>query len=129
LEGSVCVSDIAKQTELSQSLVSHHLRLLRTARLVKSERRGRNVHYVINDDHIRCVLVDMIDHVFRKIGDRSMSYYFSAVLSVPFDAAVQRVVEALKQEGFGIITEIDVKDTLKKKINIDFHRYPHSRSL
>ncbi len=52
-----------------------------------------------------------------------MSYYFSAVLSVPFDAAVQRVVEALKQEGFGIITEIDVKDTLKKKINIDFHRY------
>lgn len=52
-----------------------------------------------------------------------MSYYFSAVLSVPFDAAVQRVVEALKQEGFGIITEIDVKDTFKKKINIDFHRY------
>lgn len=52
-----------------------------------------------------------------------MSYYFSAVLSVPFDAAVQRVVEALKQEGFGIITEIDVKDTLKKKINVDFHRY------
>lgn len=52
-----------------------------------------------------------------------MSYYFSAVLSVPFDAAVQRVVEVLKQEGFGIITEIDVKDTLKKKINVDFHRY------
>ncbi|HAJ90421.1 MAG TPA: transcriptional regulator [Rhodospirillaceae bacterium] len=66
LEGSVCVSDIAKQTELSQSLVSHHLRLLRTARLVKSERKGRNVHYVINDDHIRCVLVDMIDHVLEK---------------------------------------------------------------
>lgn len=52
-----------------------------------------------------------------------MSYYFSAILSVPFDAAVQRVVEVLKQEGFGIITEIDVKDTLKKKINVDFHRY------
>lgn len=66
LEGSVCVSDIAKQTELSQSLVSHHLRLLRTARLLKSERKGRNVHYVINDDHIRCVLVDMIDHVLEK---------------------------------------------------------------
>lgn len=66
LEGSICVSDIAKQTELSQSLVSHHLRLLRTARLVKSERKGRNIHYVINDDHIRCVLVDMIDHVLEK---------------------------------------------------------------
>ncbi len=65
LESPVCVGDIVQQTGLSQSLVSHHLRLLRTARLVKSERRGRNVHYIIDDDHIRCVLVDMIDHVLE----------------------------------------------------------------
>ena len=52
-----------------------------------------------------------------------MSYYFATTLSLPFEEAVQRVTETLKQEGFGIITEIDVKDTLKKKINVDFRNY------
>lgn len=65
LESPVCVGDIVKQTGLSQSLVSHHLRLMRTARLLKSERSGKQIHYVVNDDHIRCVLVDMIDHVLE----------------------------------------------------------------
>jgi uncharacterized protein (DUF302 family) len=40
-----------------------------------------------------------------------------------FDDAVRRATEALKQEGFGVITEIDVRDTLKKKINVDFRNY------
>lgn len=52
-----------------------------------------------------------------------MSYYFSKTLSVPFEEVVRRATEALKREGFGIITEIDVKDTLKKKINVDFRNY------
>jgi uncharacterized protein (DUF302 family) len=52
-----------------------------------------------------------------------MSYYFSKTLPVTFDEAVQRSIEGLKQEGFGIITEIDVKDTFKKKINVDFRNY------
>lgn len=52
-----------------------------------------------------------------------MSYYFSKILPVGFDEAVRHTTEALKQEGFGIITEIDVKDTFKKKINIDFRNY------
>jgi uncharacterized protein (DUF302 family) len=52
-----------------------------------------------------------------------MSYYFSTTLSVSFDEAVKRATEALKSEGFGIITEIDVKDTLKKKIDVDFRNY------
>lgn len=52
-----------------------------------------------------------------------MGYYFAATLSVPFEEAVRRATEALKREGFGIITEIDVKDTLKKKINVDFRNY------
>lgn len=52
-----------------------------------------------------------------------MSYYFARTLSVGFDKAVQRTTEALKHEGFGIITEIDVKDTFKKKINVDFRSY------
>ena len=52
-----------------------------------------------------------------------MSYYFSKVLETGFDEAVRRTTDALKHEGFGIITEIDVKDTLKKKINVDFRNY------
>ena len=52
-----------------------------------------------------------------------MSYYFAKKLAGGFDEAVQRTKEALKQEGFGVITEIDVKDTLKQKINVDFRNY------
>lgn len=52
-----------------------------------------------------------------------MSYYFARVLAMNFDTAVRQTIEALKQEEFGIITEIDVKDTLKKKINADFRNY------
>ncbi len=52
-----------------------------------------------------------------------MSYYFAKTLSIPFEEVVRRATEALKREGFGIITEIDVKDTLKKKINVDFRNY------
>ena len=52
-----------------------------------------------------------------------MSYYFSKTLAVDFDEAVRRTTEVLKKEGFGIITEIDVKQTLKAKIGIDFRNY------
>lgn len=52
-----------------------------------------------------------------------MSYYFSKTLPVGFDEAVRRTTEVLKQEGFGVITEIDVKQTLKAKIGVDFRNY------
>ena len=52
-----------------------------------------------------------------------MSYYFSKTLKVSFDEAIAKVTEALKKDGFGIITEIDVKETLKKKLNVDFRKY------
>ena len=52
-----------------------------------------------------------------------MAYYFSKLLSADFDEVVERTTEALKREGFGIITEIDVQQTLKKKINVDFRPY------
>lgn len=52
-----------------------------------------------------------------------MSYYFAKTLALGFDDAVRLTTEALKREGFGIITEIDVRDTLKKKINVDFRPY------
>ncbi len=52
-----------------------------------------------------------------------MSYYFSKVIEMPFDKALEQVIKALKEEGFGILTEIDVQETLKKKLNVDFRRY------
>ena len=52
-----------------------------------------------------------------------MSYYFAKTLSAGFDDAVRLTADALKREGFGIITDIDVQDTLKKKINVDFRPY------
>ena len=52
-----------------------------------------------------------------------MSYYFAKTLNVRFEDAVHRATEALKHEGFGIITEIDVRDTFKKKIGVDFRNY------
>jgi len=52
-----------------------------------------------------------------------MTYYFAKTLPVGFDAALARATEALKQQGFGIITEIDVKQTLKAKIGVDFRNY------
>lgn len=52
-----------------------------------------------------------------------MTYYFAKTVAGGFDEAVRRTTEALKQEGFGIITEIDVRETLKKKINVDFRNY------
>ena len=52
-----------------------------------------------------------------------MSYYLSKMLSVSFDEAVIRATDSLKTEGFGILTEIDVSATLKKKIGVDYPAY------
>ncbi len=52
-----------------------------------------------------------------------MSYYFNKTLNVSFDEAIDAVTEALKTEGFGVLTEIDVKATLKKKLDLDVPKY------
>ncbi len=52
-----------------------------------------------------------------------MSYYFSRKVEGDFDEVERRTRDALKEEGFGVLTEIDVKETLKKKLDVDFHRY------
>jgi uncharacterized protein (DUF302 family) len=52
-----------------------------------------------------------------------MSYRFSKTLDMPFDAAVKATSAALNQHGFGVLSEIDVQATLKKKLNVDFQPY------
>mgnify|MGYP000546892033 CR=1 FL=1 len=52
-----------------------------------------------------------------------MSYYLGKVLPLAFDEAVTRTMEALKKEGFGVLTDIDVRETLKKKIGVEFPSY------
>lgn len=52
-----------------------------------------------------------------------MSYYFSKIVNDDFDKAIEKVTSKLKEEGFGVLTEIDVKATLKKKLDVDFKKY------
>ena len=52
-----------------------------------------------------------------------MSYYFNKTVDMSFDEAIDKVTEELKKEGFGVLTEIDVKAALKKKIDVDFRKY------
>ncbi|MCP5412069.1 MAG: helix-turn-helix transcriptional regulator [Alphaproteobacteria bacterium] len=58
-----CVSHIAAETRLSPTLVSHHLRLLRGTRMLRSERKGKQVFYVVTDERVQCIIIDMIDHL------------------------------------------------------------------
>jgi DNA-binding transcriptional ArsR family regulator len=63
LNGPLSVGEITARLELSQSLVSHHLRLLRAARLLKAGKRGKQVFYSIPDCHVREMLTNMIEHI------------------------------------------------------------------
>jgi DNA-binding transcriptional ArsR family regulator len=69
VDGPTAVNDIAQGLELSSSLVSHHLRLLRAARIVKADRHGKQVFYVAADQHITDVLADMLEHVAEPTSD------------------------------------------------------------
>ena len=53
-----------------------------------------------------------------------MDYYFKTTLNdTTFDQAIEKVTEELKKEGFGVLTEIDIKATLKEKLDVDFYNY------
>ena len=63
LDEECAVGAIADELSLTPSLVSHHLRLLRAARLVRARRQGKQVFYVAADDHVRSVIGDLVAHV------------------------------------------------------------------
>jgi len=52
-----------------------------------------------------------------------MEYYFSKTVNDDFDSTISKVTEELKKEGFGVLTEIDVKETFKKKLDVAFKKY------
>ncbi len=52
-----------------------------------------------------------------------MKYYFSKIVTDDFDTAIEKVTEGLKKEGFGVLTQIDVQETLKKKLDVNFRKY------
>jgi uncharacterized protein (DUF302 family) len=63
--------------------------------------------------HLRCATLE----------DAPMNYFLAKTVSKSYEEALAAVTEALKGEGFGVLTEIDVKETLKKKLDIDFPKY------
>ena len=69
LDTPIAVNDIASTLGLSNSLVSHHLRLLRAARIVKADRHGKQVFYAAADQHISGVLEDMLEHIAEPHTD------------------------------------------------------------
>lgn len=52
-----------------------------------------------------------------------MNYHFTKTISGAFDQTIEKVIAELKSEGFGVLTEIDIKATLKKKLDVDFYNY------
>lgn len=57
------------------------------------------------------------------MSKQNTDYALRAKLAEPYEAAVEKITAALKEEGFGVLTEIDVQATLKKKLDVDFRRY------
>lgn len=66
LNGDKCVSEIAKEVNMSSSCVSHQLKYLRTLNLVKCSKSGQNVNYSISDEHIRIILEYGIEHIKER---------------------------------------------------------------
>lgn len=66
MDDELAVGEIAEAVGASQSLVSHHLRLLKAARLVRGNRQAKQVFYCADDEHIRHMLKDMLEHVAEE---------------------------------------------------------------
>ena len=67
LEGEMCVCDISDLLGMSQSAISHQLRLLRTSRLVKNRREGKSVFYSLDDSHVETIIAQGLEHIRHGI--------------------------------------------------------------
>jgi ArsR family transcriptional regulator len=65
-EGEMCVSGIVDILEMSQSSISHQLRILKTQRIVKAKKVGKQVFYTLDDDHIKKIYEMGLDHIFER---------------------------------------------------------------
>lgn len=65
LDTERCVNDIAGVLEMSQSSVSHQLRILKTSKLVKSRREGKSIYYSLDDEHVRSILSMGMEHIME----------------------------------------------------------------
>lgn len=65
VEQELCVTDIAEKVELSQSAISHQLRLLKQMQLIKFRREGKNILYSLADDHVKTILQMGLEHVLE----------------------------------------------------------------
>lgn len=64
--GELCVSDLSQLLNMSISAISHQLKSLRTAKLVKIRREGKNIYYSLDDEHIRSILEVSLEHILEK---------------------------------------------------------------
>ncbi len=62
-EAEMCVNDLAVLLDMTKSAVSHQLKILRTAKLVRAEKRGKNVYYALNDNHVKVIFEMALEHV------------------------------------------------------------------
>ena len=62
-DGQMCVSDIAQSLNMTDSAISHQLKILKTARLVKGQREGKQIYYSLDDDHVRTLFLQGIEHI------------------------------------------------------------------
>ena len=62
-ESEMCVGDLAVLLNMTKSAVSHQLKVLRTAKLVKAFKKGKNVYYSLNDAHVKTILEMALDHI------------------------------------------------------------------
>ena len=62
-DNEICVADIAEKTDMSQSAISHQLRILKQARLIKARRDGKNTFYSLNDEHVKRIIEQVMIHI------------------------------------------------------------------
>lgn len=69
----MCVSDVAKTLCMTESAVSHHLRILKMSGLVKRRREGKTIFYALNDDHVRAIISQGCEHILEKSREKVSS--------------------------------------------------------